>query len=1333
MTTSDTLPLSTAQRGMWIGQAVSPPGSIYNIAEAIELHGVIDPPLLQQALREVTREMETLRTRIVQRAGLPRQLVMDRFEDSIELLDFAGETDPRAAATQWMTREFSAPFDFASSALWVSTVLRLSDDHWFWYHRAHHIILDGYSGGMVVQRVAELYSALRQRRLPAPTAYGSLSTLIESEATYRASDRYARDRAYWMERMSDLPPAVTLTRRQPKLACGLMRATGILPVSVTHALREQIKGMNVSLPQALIALVAAYYFQMTGAEDLVFGMPVTARVSGVMRRCPGMVANALPIRLAMSWDMTTMELFAQVSRAVREALRHQQYRYEDLRRDLGLLNLSGHIARLGINIEPFDYELTFDGVPATPHNLSNGQMEDLTVFIYDRSDGNGLRIDIDANPALYGAAEMEAHQRRLCRLIETVATRPGMRLDEVSLLDAEEYDRITRGWNETSDTRTVATVPALFAQQVAMTPEAPAVLFDRHAAHTLTYRELDRRSSLLARRLVSQAIGAGDLVAVALPRSELVPVALMGIMRAGAAYLPLDLDTPPARLSLIWDDARPACVLTLPEYAVLFDGMSIPCLFMSELEDGEPEPVALPMPAASATAYLLYTSGSTGLPKGVEISHGSLSNLIEGMRQLLMTDQSTRFLAVTTFTFDIAGLELFLPLTTGARVIIAEPSTIRDPMAMSRLVQMHHVTLMQATPSLWRMLLSNRMANFSHVHALVGGEVLSRELALRLIERTRQAINVYGPTETTIWSTAMPLSADDVDPPPIGKPIRNTQVYVLDARLRPVPVGAVGMLYVGGQGLAKGYLHRDALTDECFIPNPFPGVAGRLYRTGDLARWHETGVLECLGRSDHQVKIRGHRIEPAEIETQLSRHRSVAEAVVIARPDSDGKVVLVAYVVATPGEVPSHEELRAHVASHLSSHMIPSIFVTMDALPQTANGKLNRNALPAPSLGTSKRRIPVPPRTETERVLVDIWRDALRRDDVGIHDNFFELGGDSLSGAQVVVAVTETFSWEIPFASLFQAPTIAELAVLFQNEAAFSMLETLLPLRATGSRPPLFCVHSIIGLGWSYASLIRHLHPEQPVYALQAAGLTPDVGEDDYPDSIEMMAKSYLTEIRQIQPCGPYHLLGWSLGGVVAHAIAGQLRRTGEEVSLLVLLDSYPFLTRNRGEEIDEAQQVSLALDFLGLQHEGSAEARAASVTTMTELADHLFRLYGLADQPIVQAMLRSNAGLVERLGYIVRRNLELIRLHDPIPVDVDAVFYNATQRNQSRLGDLLDHEPGTWQGLVRRLFVHDVDCHHQSMLSPAAAEYIGHTLREGVSAEMNRHVNGPELITGDL
>ncbi|WP_242110107.1 amino acid adenylation domain-containing protein [Luteimonas aquatica] len=1317
------LPLTTAQRGLWVGEKVGADDAVMNIAEAVEIFGAIDPSLFRQALQQAAREMEPMRVRIVERDGKPQQSVRPTYPWEFPLLDVSAEADPRAAAFAWMRAELNRQSDLDRDPLSFSALLRIAGDRYFWYHRAHHVAYDGYTGGMAARRVAELYTAYAEGRAPAPCGFGTLAELVEAEAAYRDSERLRRDRAYWHEQLAGLPEAATLARRAARRIGSLRHSSGPLPIATANALAELgRRGLGgeacASLPQMLIGLVAAYYHRVTGADDLVFAMPVSGRVNPVLRRSPGMVANAVAIRLAFTPGMNALALFGQVSRVVRQALRHQQYRYEDLRRDLGLVGQGQQIARLGVNIEPFDYQLSFAGAPATSHNLSNGTQDDLIVFIFDRNNGSDLSVTFDANPALYSMEELDEHRRRLMRLIDGVLAAPERALEEIDILGEAERHRLLRQWNDTAvpgiDLDT--SLPATIARHAAATPDAPAAVC---GGTVLSYRELHERSVRQARRLLADGVLPGDIVAVALPRGEQLLIALLAIMRTGAAYLPLDLDAPAERIAMMLDDASPIALIAERETCERLARLDILMLTPEDdrgprgglADESLPEPdLALP----EATAYVLYTSGSTGRPKGVQVSHRNLNNFLAGMRRVLEPRASDRFLALTTIIFDIAALELYLPLTVGARTVIAAAETARNPPLLARLIQDSGVTHLQATPSLWRVLLACPQARLDEVHALVGGEALAPDLAAKLKREAARVTQFYGPTETTVWSTAHELPDDAVQalgegiPAPIGRPILNTRLYVLDAGGRPVPTGALGELYIGGAGVAKGYLHRAQLTGERFLPDRFAADGSRMYRTGDLVRWREDGLLEFVGRADGQVKIRGHRVELGEIEHQLLAHPAVGEAAVAAHHDADEGTSLAAYLVPKFGAGLDIEAVRAHLARHLPGHMIPSSFTPLDALPLTPNGKLDRKALPAPE--RVRRAAYVPPATEVEARLVALWQDIFGLERIGIHDNFFELGGDSLTAAEMIARSSAYFSRELPLASLFEAATIAQLAVHLQRARhEDDPLAAMLPLRAAGDgqatpERPLFCLHPVVGLSWSFSGLLRHLDDDLPLYGLQSHGLRGDAA---LPRSIEEIAAAYLAQMRQVQKRGPYRLLGWSMGGLIAHAVAARLEAEGERVDLLAMMDSYLFAA---AAPADEAQEVRAALHFLGFH----GHADASPPPHMEALADLLYREYGVHSHPLVQGLLKRNPNLLEHVTAVTRNNLTLARRYRPRRIDAGALFFRATDHQRREAFDgILQYSPNAWRPHVGGRFeVHEIDCHHQAMLDPVPAARIGRILR---------------------
>ena len=696
----------------------------------------------------------------------------------------------------------------------------------------------------------------------------------------------------------------------------------------------------------------------------------------------------VPIRVSFTPEMTAAELFAQVSRTVRQALRHQQYRYEDLRRDFGLVGQDQNIAWVGVNIEPFDYRLNFDGETTILHNLSNSAVEDLMVFVYDRGTDTDLRFDLDANPALYGLAELNEHRRRLTRLIEQVLTNPGTPLRQLDIMGNEERRCLLVGWNDTAAPLSDISLPAFVAQWAAATPNAPAVVFERT---TVSYLELHERSVRQARQLLASGIEPGDIVAVALPRSEQLLIVLLAIMRTGAAYLPIDLDGPIERQVMVLDDASPIALIAQPQMHARFARGGVTVL-QPEHPDAPLNRTQEPdLSTPEGSAYVLYTSGSTGRPKGVEITHRNLGNFLQGMQRQLMPTESDRFLAVTTVIFDIAGLELYLPLKVGACVVMAGSEAVHNPLLLARLIQRSGVTHVQATPSLWRILLASSETRLDGVHVMVGGEALSADLAARLKGMAARVTQFYGPTETTVWSTAFELKEIGANPPPIGHPILNTQLYVLDQDRQPVMTGTIGELYIGGAGVAKGYLHRPELTEERFLANPFTSDGSRMYRTGDLVRWSDDGLLEFIGRADNQVKINGHRVELGEIECLLLQHETVAEAAVAAYRDGARRDLIGWLPGGASGAPNRHRHVAMFLAGRLPHSMMPASFMVLDAMPLTANGKLDRKALPIPASAPAGS-IYAEPVTPTEKKLAALWQQILKSRAGGLARQFLRTG-----------------------------------------------------------------------------------------------------------------------------------------------------------------------------------------------------------------------------------------------------------------------------------------------------------------------------------------------------
>ncbi len=690
----------------------------------------------------------------------------------------------------------------------------------------------------------------------------------------------------------------------------------------------------------------------------------------------------------------------------------------------------------------------------------------------------------------------------------------------------------------------------LFEAQVRARPQAIAVRF---GTRSLTYDELNRQANRLARYLIAAGVGPEVPVGLHVGRSPELLVSVLGVLKAGGAYVPLDPAFPKDRIAWMIEDSRPPLLLTqswlapgLPAHQAhlvcLDDDWEAAAPVVAEGPDGGARPENL--------AYVIYTSGSTGKPKGVQIPHRSLVNFLQSMRGEPGLGENATLLAVTTLSFDIAALELFLPLVTGALVVIASREAAADGIQLAELIDRSGATVMQATPATWRLLFDTGWKGRKGLKILCGGEVLPRPLAHQLTKRCESVWNMYGPTETTVWSTLHRVSDGD-DKIPIGRPIAETQVYVLDANLRRVAPGEEGELYIGGAGLARGYRNRPALTAERFVADPFGDRPGaRLYRTGDLARFRPDGTLDCLGRADHQVKIRGYRIELGEIEAALAHHAAVREAVVVPREDVPGDKRLVAYLAARAGQSPTAALLRQSLREKLPDYMVPAAFVFLDALPLTPNGKVDRLALPAPDdANPALGRDLTAARDRIEAKLVRIWERVLGIRPIGIRDNIFELGVHSLTAARLFVEIEKSFGKRLPVGSLFLSPTIGELAELLRRKRKTNGWSSLVPIQPQGTKPNLFLVHGGAGTILLYHELSRRLGLDQPIYGLQMRGL---YGKDAPHTQIEDMATHYLKEIRSHQPQGPYLLGGYCFGAIVAYEMAQQLVSQGEQVGALV-------------------------------------------------------------------------------------------------------------------------------------------------------------------------------------
>ncbi|MFE5587409.1 amino acid adenylation domain-containing protein, partial [Kitasatospora sp. NPDC056531] len=1033
----DVLPLTAAQREIWLAEQRSRtaiPG--YRVGECLEIHGPVDPELFETALRRVVDEVDALHVSFVDDGEGPRQILRATWDWAPAHLDLSAETDPRAAAMAWMEQDLMRPLDLARDPLFGHALIRLSPTDHLWYLNYHHVVLDALSSSLVRQRVADVYSALAEGGPVAQSPFGSLQDLVDSDAAYRASADFTADRAYWTERFADRPTPTRLTDTAPTDPHRALRLAEELELRSPEALRAAAGRAGVRWSRVLIAATALYAHRLTGSQDVVLAMPVTARRScgRDLMSVPGTMSNVVPLRLTLRPDMRWRELIAQVAQEVDAAVTHERYRSEDLLRDVGAPGSIGTAFPLIVNIMAFNSRPSFAGHPASVHHFVSGSTTDLALWVFDYRDGNPPLLRLHGSPEAYGDDDLAAHQQRLLALLDTVAD---CDLDElvgrIDLLTAEEHREVTALGTGPMAAAPVENLPELFREHVRATPDLVALVC---GDVSLTYAELDVRANRLAHELIARGAGPERLVAVALPRSAELVVAILAVLKTGAAYVPVDPEYPAARIAYLLDDARPLLVVTDSRSGDrLPDGGPVGRLVLDDPKTAAlmaGHPVVDPTVAIDPChpAYVIYTSGSTGRPKGVAPTHGGLLNLLTDLRQVhfpavLGERQRLRVALTTSVSFDASWNQL-LALFAGHELHVLDHATWTDPDAFVAYARRCGLDYIEATPSYLHDLVAHGLlGDQSWRPALVaaGGEAVPEQLwgQLRAAEGV-SCLNLYGPSECTVNPVTAPVGSSPL--PVIGRPATNVRLYVLDAALRRLPAGTPGELYIAGECLARGYLNRPGLTAGRFVADPFGPSGTQMYRTGDLVRWGADGNLEFLGRTDDQIKIRGFRVELGEIEAVLAEHPQVARAAVVVRTEEEPR--LVAYAVPEPGATVTDTALREHLRERLPKHMVPTAYVVLDALPLTPNGKLDRQALPAPDRqpADSGRA----PRTATEHLLAGLFAEVLGVPEVGADDDFFDLGGHSLLATRLVARARSVLGVELRLSDLFDAPTVAELA-----------------------------------------------------------------------------------------------------------------------------------------------------------------------------------------------------------------------------------------------------------------------------------------------------------------
>jgi amino acid adenylation domain-containing protein len=1158
-------PSSPGQRRLWLLHQLNPNNSSLNLTVRWRLEGGVSNAELEKAIRLVMARHQVLRTFFVEAGGEVTQIVEPHVSFHVPIIDLTGLPEAEALIEVERTARWEActPFELSAPPLMRVTHVRLSKGVSILLVTLHHIVSDAWSIGILAREMDEICAAPHAGRPPAlpdlPVSYGDFSAW---HAEQLAKPIQQTDAEFWKRNLQGLKYfEIRADRTRP----AMLTANGsTLSVPLDRELTDELASLGqrngATLHMTVLAALLTLLHRYTGETDISIGGQFAGREEVDLENLIGLFSNIVVLRNDLSGDPSFLGLLARIRANLAETLKHRHITPEDL---IEFAKLKPDLSRNPLFSVNFMFQRSFIatndcssfkliGLPS----CSAGTMCDLNFSMIEGPEG--WSASCEYNLDLFESRTIVGLLKHFKILLGAVAAAPARNISSLSILDEAERRALVVENNRTSAIYPKdSTLPQLFEAQAKRTPEALAVVCGEHS---MSYRELDIASNRLAHELRRRGVEPGSRVAVFLDRSPELVVALLAILKSGSAYIPLDPAYPTERLQYVLVNSRPAAIITRASLRgrLVHEAMSeiVVDSHSPLIAKQSAEPLA---PAALPTdpAYVIYTSGSTGRPKGVAIEHRALVNLLCAMRrQPGLTDEDT-VVSVTTVSFDLSVPDLFLPLIVGAKLILAREQEMTDGAVLLRLLRRHSATVMQATPVTWQLLLEAGWHGDPLLKMLCGGEAMPRKLAERLLECGGELWNMYGPTETTVWSSTLRIESGD-GPVPIGPPIANTQFYVLDSRQELVPQGVPGELFIGGDGVALGYFDLPEATRERFVPDRFRKLPGaKLYRTGDIVRMKQDGRMEYLGRTDHQIKLRGFRIELGEIEAVLLRHPDIAEAVAVLGQSPSGEGVIWAYAVPRRSQPEAPEALagalRTSLAQSLPDYMHPSSIVMLDALPRMPNGKIDRSSLPAPAPAKRPSKEQAQPLNEIERRLAKIWSSVLGLENIEKTANFFESGGHSLLAARLLARIEAEFGQRLSLLAVFKAPSIGEQAKLLmhsgQREYEFRQVVRLQP---NGSKPPLIAIHNT---GVYYYNLSKRLGPDQPLTALQL--FDPSIARQSLPQTLEDIAAEYVQLIQKFQAAGPYKLIGWCVGGVLAFEVARQLVEAGQEVSLLAMIDAW--------------------------------------------------------------------------------------------------------------------------------------------------------------------------------
>ncbi|HBV1837278.1 TPA: enterobactin non-ribosomal peptide synthetase EntF [Klebsiella quasipneumoniae] len=1286
------LPLVAAQPGIWMAERLSTLPGAWSVAHYVELRGALDPALLGKAIVAGLQQADTLSLRFEEQEGEVWQWVAaERTFAEPPIIDLRTTPDPHRAATERMQADLAQDLRVdGGNPLVCHQLLRVGDDRWYWYQRYHHLLVDGFSFPAITRQIAAIYRAWQRGEATPESPFTSFAEVVDEYQRYAGSEAWQRDKAFWQAQRQALPAPASLSAAP---LGGRAAGSDIWRMKLemnADAFRRLASHVPQCQPADLaLALTTLWLGRLCNRMDYAAGFIFMRRMGSAALTSTGPVLNVLPLAVHIDAQETLADLAMRLAAQLKKMRRHQRYDAEQIVRDSG--KAAGDEPLFGpvLNVKVFDYQLDIDGVEAVTHTLATGPVNDLELALFPDETG-GLSLEILANKARYDEAELRRHMARLTALLAQFAAAPTLRCGDAEMLSADELTRLT-AVNDTAMPLPATTLSALVADQARKTPDAPALA---DANWQFSYREMRQQVVALAQLLRQRGVKPGDSVAVALPRSVFLTLALHGIVEAGAAWLPLDTGYPDDRLRMMLEDARPSLLIATEDQLARFSdipGLESLC-YQQPLAVADDAPLALSKP--EHTAYIIFTSGSTGRPKGVMVGQTAIVNRLLWMQDRYPLSADDVVAQKTPCSFDVSVWEFWWPFIAGAQLVMAEPEAHRDPQAMQQFFAHYGVTTTHFVPSMLAAFVASLDADSVAAcrtlrRVFCSGEALPTELCREWERLTGAPLhNLYGPTEAAVdvsWYPACgpELAAVTGSSVPIGWPVWNTGLRILDGAMRPVPPGVAGDLYLTGIQLAQGYLGRPDLTASRFIADPFaPGE--RMYRTGDVARWLANGAVEYLGRSDDQLKIRGQRIELGEIDRAMSALPDVAQAVShacvfnqAAATGGDARQ-LVGYLVSDSGLPLDTAALKARLAEQLPPHMVPVVLMQLADLPLSANGKLDRKALPLPTLGGERSGRPPEPGMET--VVAAAFSQLLGCEVNDIDADFFALGGHSLLAMRLAAQLSRQLARQVTPGQVMVASTVGKLSALLaadlsDEQAQRLGLDALLPLRESDG-PTLFCFHPASGFAWQFSVLARYLSPRWSITGIQSP--RPQ-GPMASAASLDEVCEHHLQTLLAQQPHGPYYLFGYSLGGTLAQGIAARLRQRGEAVAFLGLLDTWPPETQNWAEK----------------------EANGLDPAVLAEIAREretfLAAQQGQASGELFCAIEANYADAVR-----------LLTTAHSAKFDGKATLFVAEKTRQAGMDPQV-----VWGPWVGELEVFSQNCAHVDIISPQAFEAIGPVVKE--------------------